>query len=216
MRIHNPLSKARRTVQLLLLAFAGIQATWAGTPPLPPCESAGCNTAAVPAPWPTETLTGGIPLRFHELSIVVPHAPSAISSQADAFFATYADNSALAIGQTAAGSMTNPVPEGMNALEWADVLFTKTPKDEKHSEGLAKSTWDAIILSKAVIIGEGSVTVYHQGSLVAFRVSGENLLPYADGVIIIDERKPNGFFRIGANRMPRIVFDKILASVKTK
>jgi hypothetical protein len=216
MRTHSPLSTTRRTVQLLLLAIASIQGAWASTPPLPPCESAGCNTAAVPAPWPTETLTGGIPLRFHELTIVVPPAPSAISTQADAFFATYGDNSALAIGKTSAGNAANPVPEGMNALEWADVLFTKTPKDEKQNEGLAKSTWDAIILSKAVIIGEGSVTVYHQGSLVAYRVSGENLLPYSDGVIIIDERKPNGFFRIGANRMPRGVFDKILASVKTK
>gem|GEM_PF-5904767 len=34
--------------------------------------------------------------------------------------------------------------------------------------------WEDLVLSKTVIIGEGEVTVYRAGSLIAYRVSGGN------------------------------------------
>jgi len=104
----------------------------------------------------------------------------------------------------------------MNALEWADILFTKTPDDKKRDGTLAMGAWEDLVLSKTVIIGEGEVTVYRAGSLIAYRVSGETLRPYTDDIIIINARKPTEFYRIGVSKLPRVVVDKILASVKSK
>lgn len=214
--MRNPLLIKRLAIRILLLAFAGLQIACASTPSLRPCEAAGCYTTARPAPWPTEVVAGGVALRFHELSMIAPAEFSAINAQPDAIFAKYVDNSTLVVAKMAADNMANPVPEGMNALEWADILFTKTPSDKKRDGALATGAWEEIVLSKTVIIGEGEVTVYREGSLIAYRVSGETLRPYTDDIIIINAHKPMEFYRIGVNKLPRVIVDKILASVKSK
>ena len=50
-------------------------------------------------------------------------------------------------------------------IEWADILFTKTPDDKKRDGTLATGAWEDLVFSRTVIIGEGEVTVYRAGSL---------------------------------------------------
>lgn len=139
-----------------------------------------------------------------------------MASLPDALLVKYADGASVLVALTNGRGSLSPVPQGISAREWADVLFSRTPNDINPNAALANNKWEEIIQSKAVMIGDGLVSVYRQTPITLYRVRSETLQPYSDDMIIFDDRKADEFFRIGTKNLPHALVDKILASIKIK
>ena len=208
--------KSLCTTGSIVLIILFLQVACASVPVASLCSGAGCYAIAKSEPWPNNVVVSGISLTFRGISMVIPSDPSAMASLPDALLVKYADGASVLVALTNGRGSLSPVPQGISAREWADVLFSRTPNDINPNAALANNKWEEIIQSKAVMIGDGLVSVYRQTPITLYRVRSETLQPYSDDMIIFDDRKADEFFRIGTKNLPHALVDKILASIKIK
>jgi len=177
------------------------------------CVEPVCFVVATVKQWP-KPAEHGTPAEFNKYGFSIPVSFESLVSKKELQVLRTSDSGKIIFSLRNRDELDTILPSGMTVLQWAEIVFDKTP-DSIFQVDVEHRNFESILIQKKVFLQDTSgVFKYKKGDIVAYRMVGEKQQPFADVVMLFNKRNDSEFIMLEFVAVKPITVDQILGGIK--
>jgi len=158
----------------------------------PPCEAQACQSVAQNEDWPNANSHKMHDVSFQGFHFSIPNHGKETRTNPSFRQIDYDATHGLSLSVYKRSDMDELFKaSNYSMIDWADIVFTKTPHDKVPQTKAEAFAWYAVLMSKVVFVGGNMVTRYAQSPFAAY--------------VIYDTFTKNNIIMIGSKKLPNVL-----------
>ena len=156
----------------------------------PPCDAQACESMAAVEKWPSVKMGETQQVEFHGFNVLVPKA--GIITRSNYSFRQFDidEKRWVSLSVFKRDDMDEFFKASrFNMSDWADIVFTQTPKSKMPETNAEAYAWYSTLMTKVVFVGGHMVTQYKKSPFVVYWINENH--SETDVLMIVSSKLPN-------------------------